>query len=77
MTLRIEDALAVFIDQAVTAGEGSRADVVNRALRREMRRRAAEQDARIYATEVDPDLESDSYAQWAVANAAQVSAELD
>lgn len=77
MTLRIEDALAAFIDETVTAGEGSRADVVNRALRREMRRRAAEQDARIYAAGVDPDLESDSYAQWAAENAARVSAELD
>ncbi|WP_169796220.1 YlcI/YnfO family protein [Granulicoccus phenolivorans] len=77
MTIRVDDDLADFVDRAAAAGEGSRADVINRALRREIRRRAAEQDARIYAAEVDPDLESDEYAAWASRNAGQAWSELD
>src|SRR6478609_8518683 len=77
MTIRVDDDLAAFIDQAAQAGEGSRADVINRAIRREIRRRAAEQDAQIYAAGADPDLESDAYAVWAARNAGQVWSELD
>ena len=77
MTIRVDDDLAAFIDQAAQAGEGSRADVINRAIRREIRRRAAEQDAQIYAASADPDLESDAYAVWAARNAGQVWSELD
>ena len=77
MTLRVDEELAAFVDEAVKAGEGSRADVVNRAIRRELRRRAAEADARIYAADADPELESDAYAQWAAANAARVASELE
>lgn len=72
MTLRIEDALAAFIDQAVESGEGSRADIVNRAIKRELRRRSAEHDARIYAAGGCSELESDAYTQWSAANATHV-----
>ncbi len=77
MTIRVDDDSAAFIDRAAKAGEGSRADVINRAIKREIRRRFAEQDAQIYASSADPDLESDAYAEWAARNAGQVWAELD
>lgn len=77
MTIRVDDDLAAFVDEAARAGEGSRADVINRAIRREMRRRHAESDARIYASSTDRDLESDAYAAWAARNAQQILSELD
>lgn len=77
MTIRVDDDLAAFIDGAAKAGEGSRADVINRAIKREIRRRAAESDAQIYASSADPEVESDSYAEWSAPNASQVSSELD
>ncbi|MGH3448653.1 MAG: YlcI/YnfO family protein [Nocardioidaceae bacterium] len=77
LTIRVDDDLATFIDQAAKTGEGSRADVINRAIRREVRRRAAEQDAQIYASTADADLEPDAYGVWAAHNAAQVWSELD
>lgn len=76
MTIRVDDDLAAFIDKAAEAGEGSRADVINRAIKREIRRRAAAQDARIYASCVDPELESDAYEKWAVRNVSLVWSEL-
>jgi predicted transcriptional regulator len=77
MTIRVDDELAAFVDEAAKAGEGSRADVINRAIKREIRRRLAERDARIYALTADPDLDSDAYAVWAGRNAEQVWADLD
>lgn len=77
MTIRVDDDLAAFIDAAAKVGGGSRADVINRAIKREVRRRAAAQDAQIYASSADPKLESDSYEQWAAHNAPQVLSELD
>ncbi len=77
MTIRVDDDLAAFIDQATKAGEGSRADVINRVIKREIRRRAAAHDAQIYASSADPDLESDAYTTWATHNAGRVWAELD
>jgi len=77
MTIRVDDDMAVFVDQAANAGEGSRADVINRAIKREIRRRAAERDAQIYASSVDPDLDSDAYTEWAPRNADQVWSDLD
>ncbi|MEO6957261.1 MAG: hypothetical protein ABI137_11015 [Antricoccus sp.] len=77
MTIRIDDDATAFIDQATKAGEGSRADVINRAIKREMRRRGAAADAQIYAASADPDLDSDKYAQWAALNGAHVWSELD
>lgn len=77
MTIRIENELAAFVDQAAQAGEGSRADVINRALRHEIRRRAAQRDAQIYASTSDPDLDSDAYAAWATRNTEQLWSDLD
>ena len=77
MTIRVDDDLAAFVDQAAQAGEGSRADVINRAIKRESRRRAAERDALIYASSADLDLESDAYTAWASGNAGRVCSELD
>lgn len=77
MTVRVDDDLAAFIDQATKAGEGSRADVINRAVRREIRRRAAARDAQIYASSADPDLESGAYGVWAARNAGEVWSELE
>ena len=77
MTIRVDDDLAAFIDQAAKAGEGSRADIINRAVKREIRRRAAQRDAQIYASSADPDLETDAYAEWAARSAGQAWSELD
>lgn len=77
MTIRVDDELAAFVDQAAAAGEGSRADVINRAIKREVRRRAAERDAQIYASSTDPELDSDAYALWAAHNAGQAWSQLD
>jgi predicted transcriptional regulator len=77
MTIRVDDDLAAFVDEAAKAGEGSRADVINRAIKREMRRRAAQLDAQIYASSADPDLESDAYTAWAVHNVGQVWSDLN
>lgn len=77
MTIRVEEDLAAFVDRAAENGEGSRADAINHAIRREVRRRAAEQDARIYAAYADTDLESDLYTSWMVRAAKQASSELD
>lgn len=77
MTIRIGDAQARFVDEAAAAGEGSRAEVISRALAREMRRRAATRDAEIYAAHPDPDLESDAYSAWAAGNAAAMATDLD
>ena len=77
MTIRVDDDLAAFVDRAVNSGEGSRADVINRAIKRELRRRGAEHDARIYASNAEHDLESDAYVAWAAGNAGRVWSELD
>ncbi|MEO6885484.1 MAG: CopG family transcriptional regulator [Jatrophihabitantaceae bacterium] len=77
MTIRVDDDLAAFVDQAAHASGGSRADVINRVIKREIRRRAAERDAQTYADSANPDLESDAYGVWATRNANQVWSELD
>lgn len=77
MTIRVDDELASFIDGAAEAGEGSRAEIINRALRREVRRRAALHDAGIYVSTTDPDLDSDAYAEWATRNAQRVAPDFD
>lgn len=77
MTIRIDDELASFVDEAARAGEGSRADVINRAIKREFRRRSAQRDAQIYASMADPDLETQAHAAWAASNANQAWSDLD
>lgn len=77
MTVRIGDAEARFVDEVAASGEGSRAEIITRALAREMRRRAAARDAQIYTSTHDDDLESDAYAEWAASSAAALGAALD
>lgn len=77
MTIRVDDDLAAFVDRRVKAGEGSRADVINRALRQEIQRRVAARDAQIYSASNGADLESDAYSRWATRNAADIWSELD
>ena len=76
MTVRIPDELAEFVDSEVANGAKSRAEVIARALRREVRRRRAEHDAAIYAAKgEDPELES--LIEWSTQNAARIWADLD
>ena len=60
MTVRIPDDVAEFIDQLVSDGAKSRAEVITRALKREQRRLRAQRDALIYAT-TEPDRELDDF----------------
>ena len=76
MTVRIPDALAEFVDSEVANGAKSRAEVIARALRREVRRKHAEQDAAIYAA-MPPDQDEPRWAEWATRNASEVWADLD
>lgn len=76
MTIRLGDDLAAFVDDAARAGEGSRAEIISRALQREVRRRAAERDAEIYAT-IRYAAEDDAYATWAADNTAAAWSDLD
>lgn len=77
MTIRVDEDLAAFVDSAAAAGEGSRADVINNAIKREVRRRAAQRDAQIYGDLSEPAPEEDAYSEWAAQNASRVWAELD
>jgi predicted transcriptional regulator len=77
MTIRVDDELAAFVDQEAQEADASRAEIINRALRREIRRRTAQRDAQIYASVSDPDLDSDAYAAWTAKNAAASMTELD
>ena len=60
MTVRIPDDVAEFVDQLVSDGAKSRAEVITRALKREQRRQRAQRDALIYAT-TEPDRELDDF----------------
>jgi len=60
MTVRIPDDLAEFVDQQVSDGAKSRAEVITRALKREQRRLRAQRDAQIYAT-TEPDRELEDF----------------
>ena len=67
IAVRLPDELVKFLDQLVTQGEAkSRAAAVTRAVERERRRRMAERDAAIYASDKDPDMERLS--AWAAKN---------
>lgn len=76
MTVRIPDALAEFVDSEVANGAKSRAEVIARALRREVRRKQAEHDAAIYAAMPLSEDET-RWAEWARKNASEVWADLD
>lgn len=60
VSLRLSDALVARIDELVRSGAArSRAEIVESALERELRRRLYEQDAEIYRSgEPDPDLDA-------------------
>jgi len=60
ITVRLADESVAFVDQLVADGRAkSRADAVDRALRRERRWLSALRDAEIYArAEPDPELEA-------------------
>lgn len=64
IAVRLPDDIVAYVDAQVTSGSApSRAAVVARALERDRRRQIAEQDARIYATNRQNDL--DELASWA------------
>ncbi|MDO5699349.1 MAG: YlcI/YnfO family protein [Dermatophilus congolensis] len=65
IAVRLPDEVMSFVDQAVSDGKApSRAALVVRALRREMRRQAAERDAEILAS-TPPDEDMDAFVAWA------------
>jgi Arc/MetJ-type ribon-helix-helix transcriptional regulator len=67
IAVRLPDELVKFLDQLVTQGEAkSRAAAVTHAVERERRRRMAERDAAIYASDKDPDM--GRLSAWAAKN---------
>ncbi|MDO5628318.1 MAG: ribbon-helix-helix protein, CopG family [Mobilicoccus sp.] len=76
ITVRLDDDLVAFVDSQVGRGQArSRAALIERSLRREQRRMAAERDAEIYAAMRDED---DDLADFAAATAARLDlADLD
>jgi len=57
IAVRLDEDLVHWVDEVVAGGEASgRAALIERALRRERRRMAAERDAAIYAASADPEL---------------------
>ena len=69
IAIRLPDDMVAFIDKSVAAGNArSRAALVARALEREMRRQAAEQDAAILRGQTAAD-ELDELVAWSVTNA--------
>jgi Arc/MetJ-type ribon-helix-helix transcriptional regulator len=70
IAVRLPDALVSYLDGLVASGAAtSRAAVVVRALERELRRQAAERDARIYASGRG---ELDDLAAWAASQPADI-----
>lgn len=64
IAVRLPDEMVAFLDRSVADGEApSRAALVASALEREMRRLAAERDARILRT-VGPDDDLDGLVEW-------------
>jgi Arc/MetJ-type ribon-helix-helix transcriptional regulator len=67
IAVRLPDQLVDFLDELIREGEAkSRAAAVMQALERERRRRLAERDAAIYASEKDTDM--DRLAAWTTKN---------
>ncbi len=64
IAVRLPDAMVSFLNEAVAAGDApSRAAVIQQALEREMRRRAAVRDAEILA-QCDDDSDLDDLVAW-------------
>lgn len=59
IAIRLDDDVVHWVDEVVAHGEASgRAALIERALRRERRRMAAERDAAIYAASAGPELDA-------------------
>ncbi len=59
IAVRLDDEVVRWLDEIVSHGGASgRAALIERALRRERRRMAAERDAEIYAASADPELDA-------------------
>ena len=70
IAIRLPDDMVAFLDKAVAVGNApSRAALVARAVEREMRRQAAEQDAAILR-ELGAGDDLDELVAWSVAHAA-------
>lgn len=68
IAVRLPDEMVAFLDHAVAnGGATSRADLVARALEREMRRQAGEQDARVLGRQGAAD-ELDDLVAWTSAH---------
>ena len=83
MTVRLSDESAAYIDGLVKNGQSpSRAAALDKLVRRQRRREAAERDAMIYA-EMRANMtneekqEERTWGEWATANAAKVWSHLD
>lgn len=64
IAVRLPDDIVAFLDETVAHGQApSRAAIINRALERERRERAAAQDARIL-DEVSPQDDLDDLVEW-------------
>lgn len=64
IAVRLPDDIVAFLDETVARGQApSRAAIVNRALERERRERAAAQDVRILE-EVGPQDDLDDLVEW-------------
>ncbi|MDO5676449.1 MAG: YlcI/YnfO family protein [Propionibacteriaceae bacterium] len=70
IAVRLPDDMVAFLDSAVASGAArSRADLVARALEREMRRQAAEADVAILRTKGSDD-DLDALTTWSATRAA-------
>jgi len=79
ITVRLPDEQVSYIDQLVQNGDAtSRAAAISRALKREQRRRQAEQDVlKMIAAGPDPELDTPEMDQWRLDNASQAWKDLD
>lgn len=68
ITVRIPDELVGYVDGLVSAGGGSRATVVSRALRRYRQQLTAEEDARILEATGDYDDFGDLTSRYSIAD---------
>ncbi len=69
IAVRLPDEMVAFLDQSVASGKAtSRAALVARAVEREMRRHAAQQDAEVL-NRVGPEDDLDALVSWSVAHA--------
>jgi Arc/MetJ-type ribon-helix-helix transcriptional regulator len=83
MTVRLSEESAAYLDELVSSGQvASRAAALDKLVRRQRRREAAEADAMVYARlraerGSDEQQEERAWADWASANAATVWSDLE